>query len=179
MPQVLDAIEALLNREGVRPGIAVLTGSTRQDAVARSARALTGRIHSFAVLPVSQGESEGGREDRLPALPADPVAAVGAHPTSSTTRVDHERRIAAGGFPLALRRSGASRNRWFDDFVRPSIDRGAAELARVGQRQALAELLSLLAGRSAQFPPGVRCWEEGRTLPACTCHRTTARSAPR
>jgi len=150
VPQVLDAIKAKLNREGVRPGVAVLTGSTRQDAVPRTAQALTGRLHSFVILPLSQGEIAGVHEDLLPSIREDPVAAVAAHPTSSTTRGDYAGRIVAGGFPLALERTGISRNRWFDDYVRTSIDRDAAELARVGQRQSLAELLSLLAGQSAQ-----------------------------
>lgn len=150
VPQVLDAIKARLNREGVRPGVAVLTGSTRQDAVPRTAQALTGRLHSFVILPLSQGEIRGNHENLLPSLREDPAATVAAHPTSSTTRGDYTALIAAGGFPLALQRTGSSRNRWFDDYVRTSIDRDAAELARVGQRQSLAELLSLLAAQSAQ-----------------------------
>jgi hypothetical protein len=42
-PGVLDAIKARLNREGTLPGTAVLTGSTRHDALPRTAQALTGR----------------------------------------------------------------------------------------------------------------------------------------
>lgn len=150
VPQVLDAIKAKLNREGVRPGVAVLTGSTRQDAVPRTAQALTGRLHSFVVLPLSQGEIGSTHENLLPALREDAAETVAAHAASATTRDAYAARIAAGGFPLALRRTGSSRNRWFDDYVRTSIDRDAAELARVGQRQSLAELLSLLAARTAQ-----------------------------
>ncbi len=150
VPQVLDAIKTRLNREGTRPGVAVLTGSTRQDAVPRTAQALTGRLHSFVILPLSQGEIGGVFEDLLPSLREDPAATVAAHPTSSISRGDVAARIAAGGFPLALRRAGGSRNRWFDDYVRSSIERDATELARVGQRQSLSELLSLLAGQSAQ-----------------------------
>lgn len=150
VPQVLDAIKARLNREGVRPGVAVLTGSTRQDAVPRTAQALTGRLHSFVILPLSQGEIRGDHENLLSSLREDPAATVAAHPTSATSRGDYAEIIAAGGFPLALQRTGSSRDRWFDDYVRTSVDRDAAELARVGQRQALADLLSLLAARSAQ-----------------------------
>lgn len=150
VPQVLDAIKARLNREGVRPGVAVLTGSTRQDAVPRTAQALTGRLHSFVILPLSQGEIRGDHENLLSSLREDPVATVAAHPTSATSRGDYAEVIAAGGFPLALQRTGSARDRWFDDYVRTSVDRDAAELARVGQRQALADLLSLLAARSAQ-----------------------------
>lgn len=42
VPDVLDAIKARLNREGSRPGVAVITGSTRQDALPTTAQALTG-----------------------------------------------------------------------------------------------------------------------------------------
>lgn len=150
VPQVLDALKARLNREGTRPGLAVLTGSTRQDAVPRTAQALTGRLHNLVILPFSQGEIGGVYENLVPALLADPEAAVNAHPTSALTRGDYAERITAGGFPLALQRIGSARNRWFDNYVRTSIDRDAMELARIGQRQALAELLELAAGRSAQ-----------------------------
>jgi len=51
---------------------------------------------------------------------------------------------------LALRRCVAVRNRWFDDDVRTSIERDAAELARIGERQALADLLGRVAGQTAQ-----------------------------
>lgn len=150
VPQVLDALKARLNREGTRPGLAVLTGSTRQDAVPRTAQALTGRLHSLVILPFSQGEINGVHENLVPALLEDPEAAVMAHPTSVLTRSDYAELITAGGFPLALQRTGSARNRWFDNYVRTTIDRDAMELARIGQRQALAELLSLAAGRSAQ-----------------------------
>lgn len=148
--EVLDTIKAWLNRNGTRPGVAVLTGSTQQDSVPRAAQALTGRLHSFRVLPLSQGEIGGAYEDLIPALREDPASAVAAHATSTTSREEYASRIAAGGFPLALSRTGSARNRWFDDYVQTSIDRDAAELARIGRRQALSELVSLLAARSAQ-----------------------------
>jgi predicted AAA+ superfamily ATPase len=149
-PAVLDAIKARLNREGSRPGTAVITGSTRQDALPRTAQALTGRLHSLTIWPMSQGEISGLTEDLLIALRADPDAAVAAHPTSATTRADYVARVVAGGFPLALRRSGAARTRWFDNYVTQSIERDALELARVRQRQVLRDLLGRLAGRTGQ-----------------------------
>lgn len=70
---ILDAIKARLNREGTQPGTAVLTGSTRHDAIPRTAQALTGRMHVLTILPLSQGEIDGGPEDLLMALRADPA----------------------------------------------------------------------------------------------------------
>lgn len=149
-PGVLDAIKARLNREGTLPGTAVLTGSTRHDALPRTAQALTGRLHVMTIWPLSQGEIGGTVEDLVTALRDDPDGAVGAHPSSTTTRSDYIERVCAGGFPLALNRAGAARNRWFDGYVDQSLERDALELTRIRQRQVLRELLGRLAGRTGQ-----------------------------
>jgi len=149
-PQILDALKARLNREGTLAGTAVLTGSTRQDALPRTAQALTGRLHTMTIWPLSQGEIGGVTEDFLPALQADPDALVAARPSSRTTRKEYVDRLCAGGFPLALRRAGTARDRWFDDYTRQSLERDAVELVRIRQRAMLRELLGRLAGRTGQ-----------------------------
>jgi uncharacterized protein len=149
-PGVLDAIKARLNAEGTLPGTAVLTGSTRHDALPRTAQALTGRLHVMTIWPLSQGEIGGTIEDVVTALRDDPGGAVAAYPSSTTTREDYIERVCAGGFPLALRRAAGSRNRWFDDYVEQSIERDVLELSRVRQRQVLRDLLYRLAGRTGQ-----------------------------
>ncbi|MFT4218174.1 MAG: ATP-binding protein [Micropruina sp.] len=148
--EVLDALKARLNREGSLPGTAVLTGSTRHDALPRTAQALTGRLHVMTIWPLSQGELGGVREDLVEALRAEPDGTVAAHPTSATTRAEYVERVVAGGFPLAIRRAAAARNRWFDNYIDQSIERDAAELARLRQRQVLRDLLGRLAARTAQ-----------------------------
>lgn len=47
-------------------------------------------------------------------------------------------------------RAGADRGRWFDNYVRNSIERDAIELTRIRQRQAVADLLNVLAAQSGQ-----------------------------
>ena len=151
VPEVLDAIKTRLNRDGSRAGTAVITGSTRQDALPRTAQALTGRLHSVTIWPLSQGEIEGRQENLLEVLHADPDAAVAAYPTSDTTREGYVARACAGGFPLAVWRSESGRARWFDDYVRQSVERDAIELSRVRERQSLVELLAYLAGQTGQL----------------------------
>jgi predicted AAA+ superfamily ATPase len=152
VPEVLDALKARLNREGALPGTAVLTGSTRQDALPRTAQALTGRLHPMKIWPLSQGEIEGVTENLLVSLRDDPVHALAAHPTSQTSRADYVDRVCSGGFPLALRRArGAARNRWFDDYVTQSVERDAIELSRIRERQLLGQLLARLAGQTGQL----------------------------
>lgn len=151
VPEILDALKARLNREGSVPGTAVLTGSTRQDALPATAQALTGRLHTLTIWPLSQGEIGGVREDALARLREDPAAVVSAVPASDTSREDYARRVCAGGLPLALRRSGAARSRWFDDFVRASVERDALELSRIRERQAMTDLLGLMAAQTGQL----------------------------
>jgi predicted AAA+ superfamily ATPase len=150
VPDVLDAIKARLNREGSMPGTAVLTGSTRHDALPRTAQALTGRVHFLTIWPLSQGEIDGITEDLVVELRKDPAATVAALPSSTTVRAEYVDRVCAGGFPIALQRSGASRDRWFDDYLRQSVERDALELVRVRQRQVLRELLDRMAGQTGQ-----------------------------
>ena len=151
VPDVLDAIKTKLNREGSRPGVAVITGSTRQDALPRTAQALTGRLHTVTIWPLSQGELTGSRENLLEVLRSHPETAMAQQATSSTPREEYVARVCAGGLPLAVRRSESARARWFDDFVRQSVERDALELSQVRERQALADLLARLASQTGQL----------------------------
>jgi predicted AAA+ superfamily ATPase len=54
VPQLLDAIQAELNRDA-RPGRFVITGSARHDALPATAHSLTERLHRMTVYPFSQG----------------------------------------------------------------------------------------------------------------------------
>lgn len=151
VPDILDALKARLNREGSLPGTAVITGSTRQVALPVTAQALTGRLHTLTIWPLSQGEMAGVREDLLEALREDPDGVIRRATSSTTTRRDYVERVCAGGLPLALRRTGAARARWFDGFVRASVERDAVELSRIRERQAMTDLLSLVAAQTGQL----------------------------
>lgn len=148
VPELLDVIKAELNVDG-RPGRFLLTGSTRHDALPRAAQALTGRLHVVDVLPLSQGELAGSSEHALRSLLDDPARLVTPTP-SPTTRSDYVRRVCVGGFPLAQGRTDRARHRWFDDYVRLTLERDVAELAQLRQRDKLPVLLARLAGQTAQ-----------------------------
>lgn len=72
VPEILDAIKAELNTD-TRPGRYVLTGSTRYSVLPQAAQSLTGRAHVINVLPLSQGELHGRRENFIDRLWADPA----------------------------------------------------------------------------------------------------------
>ncbi len=149
VPELLDAIKAELNRDG-SPGRFVLTGSTRYATLPAAAQALTGRAHRIDVLPLSQGEVAGIREDFAEALLSDPLSLVDPR-LSAIAREEYVSRVVAGGFPPVLRRARpADRARWFDDYVNLVIERDVMELTRVRQRRQLPLLLRQLASQTAQ-----------------------------
>jgi hypothetical protein len=149
VPAILDAIKAELNRD-LRAGRFLLTGSTRYEALPLAAQSLTGRLHLLSVWPLSQGEIANDQENLLEVLLTDSSSAV-ISTLSTTTRSEYITRISAGGFPIALARTtAASRNRWFDDYVRLVLERDVRELARIRQREQLPGLLRRLASQTAQ-----------------------------
>lgn len=150
VPIALDVIKSALNR-GPSSDRFLLTGSTRHDSLPPAAQALTGRLSTLTVYPLSQGEIDGTPETFLERLFDDPGAVVEARRVSGTGRDDYIERIVTGGFPLALIRSKAtSRNRWFDNYVKLTLERDVRELSRVRQGDQLERLLHTLAGQTAQ-----------------------------
>ncbi|MCY3948506.1 MAG: ATP-binding protein [Acidimicrobiaceae bacterium] len=147
-PVILDAMKAELNRD-LAPGRFVITGSTRFDALPAAAQALTGRIHIIDVLPFSQGELAGREEQFLSVALSEPASLVSAG-RSDTTRAEHIDRLCAGGMPLAVARTPQGRRRWFDDYVRVSLQRDIRGLAKIRQGALLPALLRRLAGQTAQ-----------------------------
>ena len=99
VPELLDAIKAELNRNG-SPGRYVLTGSTRYATLPATAQALTGRAHRVEILPLSQGEIEGHREDFAEVLTNDPASLLDAR-LPAIGRDEYIGRVLAGGFPRA------------------------------------------------------------------------------
>ncbi len=150
VPAVLDAIKAQLNRDS-RPGRFVLAGSTRHDALPLAAQSLTGRLHLLTVWPLTQGEIEGVQESLLQALLDDPMGAAPGGMVSDARREDYVARITAGGMPIALsRHTLASRDRWFDDYVRLLIERDVPDLSALRHRERLPALLRRLAAQTGQ-----------------------------
>jgi predicted AAA+ superfamily ATPase len=103
VPELLDAIKAELNRDSA-PGRFVLTGSTRYATLPAAAQALTGRAHMIDVLPLSQGEITGIREDFTEILLSDPALLVDSR-LPVIAREEYITRLTTGGFPPALRRA--------------------------------------------------------------------------
>jgi predicted AAA+ superfamily ATPase len=148
-PPVLDAIKAELNKRDA-PGRFLLAGSTRHDALPITAQSLTGRLNRLPVYPLTQTEIEGTGVNLVHTMFEEPESLVWRE-TSTTAREDYIERVADGGFPLALARSSrASKNRWFDDYTKLTLERDATEFATIKRANLLPALLASLAGQTAQ-----------------------------
>jgi uncharacterized protein len=148
-PQILDAIKAELNAH-TSPGRFVLAGSARHDALPAAAQALTGRLSRLPVYPLSQGELAEVHEDFLTCALSSPTELVTTR-VSTTLRDEYIARMCTGGFPLAIAATDRGRQRWFDDYVKLTLERDVRELSKLRQGPQLANLLRRLAGQTAQI----------------------------
>jgi uncharacterized protein len=148
-PMLLDSIKGELNKDE-SPGRFVLTGSTRHDALPQIAQALTGRLQVVPIYPLTQAEIEGSKHDLVAQLFNDARATIPSA-DSKTSRGEYIERIVAGGFPAALARSDlSSRNRWFESYLKMTLERDALELKKIKENGTLAGVLKKLAGQTAQ-----------------------------
>ena len=146
VPELLLEIKASVD-EDRRPGRFVLTGSADVLTLPRVAETLAGRMEVLRLWPLSQGEIEGRREGFLDALLAGAPDALEAG-APAAERGGLSARIAAGGFPEAVERQGARRQRWFDGYLDTMLQREVRELANVAGLSDLPRLMLLLAART-------------------------------
>ncbi|MDP3972998.1 MAG: ATP-binding protein [Candidatus Nanopelagicales bacterium] len=153
-PVVLDAIKAELNR-GSRAGSFVLTGSARHDQLPAAAQALTGRLTTLTLYPLSQAEIGAVRPTFVAQLlqgEAEDVVARSNQATEATARSDYIARVVTGGFPLAVAAPSAhDRNRWIDSYVRLTLERDVTDLRRLRRGQFLRPVLDRVAGQTGQL----------------------------
>ena len=149
-PALLAAIKAELNEE-LRPGRFILTGSTRSTASPGVAEYLAGRVNVLPILPFSQGEIAGTREDFVEMLLFGEPSRLLTSARSETSREEYAQRITAGGMPIALSRTVVARNRWFDDYIDLVLERGVVEVSKIRQRRQLPVLLRHLAAQTGQL----------------------------
>ncbi|MBA3866138.1 MAG: DUF4143 domain-containing protein [Solirubrobacterales bacterium] len=73
---------------------------------------------------------------------------ISAAPVGREAFVD---RIAAGGYPEALKRSGARRASWFENYLKTTLDRDLRDISDAQKLGQIPRLLKLLAGRAANL----------------------------
>ena len=145
VPELFLPLKAAVDRDR-RAGKFILTGSANVLLLPNVADTLVGRMAIFRLWPLSQLE--------LTASPAKPSSIIDNlfHNTHlPKVKVDKTlvSRVAKGGYPEALRRSGKRLSAWFGDYLTTLIERDIRDLSRISGLTDLPKLLRLLALRSA------------------------------
>jgi predicted AAA+ superfamily ATPase len=149
-PALLEAIKSRVDRERRgnprAAGLFLLTGSANVWVTLKVADSLAGRAERIRLLPLSQGEIRGRREQfidelfdgRVPALTDVPA---GRSPISEL--------VVTGGYPEMLARTDQRRrSRWIQSYLEMILERDVQDLSvRAQQLDELPRLLELAAAR--------------------------------
>jgi predicted AAA+ superfamily ATPase len=146
-PELLLAVKSRLDRDDT-PGQFLLTGSANLRRIPTVADALPGRVDYLTLWPFTQGEVARRRERLLERLFAGDVPKTSGAPVG---RGEYADMLLAGGFPEAVRRSRASRKRFFDSYLATIVERDIADTSRVHDPASVGALVRLLAARSGSI----------------------------
>jgi predicted AAA+ superfamily ATPase len=146
-PDLLLAIKSAVDRNP-EPGQFLLTGSANILTSRKVKDALTGRMDTISLWPLSQSEVRGGEVNFVDSLFASTPpwiedAPVGRDAFAAT--------LAEGGYPEARRREGERRRRWFRNYVDTILDRDLRELSDAIKLDEMPRLLRLLASQAANL----------------------------
>ena len=146
-PALFPALKMDIDRRRIE-GRFLLIGSSHVLLLPKLADSLAGRLQLLRLHPLSQSELASEPPGFLDALFS------GAFGTWQTERLAHElaERVAAGGYPPALkRRPGRRRANWYRDYADAIVQRDIRDLARISAMDALRRLLTLAASQTARL----------------------------
>lgn len=146
-PDLLLAVKAAVDADPA-PGQFLLTGSANVLTNRKVNDALTGRMEIVTLWPLAQSEIEGRQINLVDALfEAQPPRVEGA-PKGRDAFVA---RVAAGGYPEAIKRSGRRREAWFENYLTTTLDRDLRDISDAHRLDRVPSLLRMLASRAANL----------------------------
>lgn len=144
-PNLLLALKKAVDHDQ-SPGQFLITGSANILTSKKVKDALTGRIDTVSLWPLSQAEVAGTANNFVDTLLAgSPPQVVGA----SVGRDAFVSVVAAGGYPEARRRAPARRDRWFRNYLDSTLDRDLRDVSEALKLEEMPRLLRLLATQAA------------------------------
>lgn len=146
-PDLLLAIKRAVDRD-LTPGRFLLTGSANPLTARQVKDALTGRMETVRLWPLSQSEIHGSSDNFVDALFATEPPRVAGAAVGRRAFVDL---VAAGGFAEARLRSGRRRARWFASYLDTTLDRDLREISDARKLHEVPRLLRLLASQAANI----------------------------
>ncbi len=145
-PGLFPSIKLAVDRNRTA-GRFILTGSVNVLQMARIKESLAGRMDILRLHPFSQNELEQTTPGFLDAL-FSPDFPIRQDLPSNDQIID---RVAAGGYPAALRRSEARRANWYQTYIETLVERDAPIIAEIHSLETLPQLLALAAAQTAQL----------------------------
>ena len=154
VPQIFSSLKLAVDRTGTL-GRFVLTGSSNVLLAPELTDSLAGRMETVRLHPLAQCELV---EPNYPALAVDSSPGFldsllqRRFATRNAQRLGPElsQRIAAGGYPAALRRQpGRRQSNWYRNFLDAQVLGDVRELARIRSIDVLPRLLAVAASNTA------------------------------
>ena len=155
-PVILDEVQRALELflpiklavdEQRQPGQFVLTGSANVLTLPRLGDSLAGRMEILQLMPLSQGEMEGRREQFIDWVCGDEFQCT---QYAALPRAELWQRMIRGGYPEVQGRSSQrGRESWFASYVTTLVERDLRDLSQVRDLHDFPRLLDYLVTRSA------------------------------
>jgi len=145
VPEMFHAIKRSVDARR-KPGRFLLTGSAQALVLPKLSESLAGRMEVLTLWPFSQGEIASRREGFVDACFAREFKPGNFADTDWPSLAG---RIAIGGYPEVLARTGAARRHaWFGAYITTVLERDVRDLANVTGLRDLPRLLRLAASRA-------------------------------
>jgi len=149
-PQLFQAIKASVDRDR-RPGRFLLTGSADVMLLPKVSESLAGRMEIHTLWPFSQGEISAVKETFIDRLFTESNE-FQILPHSDVRPLDVAERVAIGGYPEMIKRSGESRRAsWYGSYITTILQRDIRELANIEGLTDMPRILSLVAARASSL----------------------------
>ena len=146
IPSLLPAIKKAVD-EDTRPGQYLLTGSANIQTLPTVRESLAGRIAKIRLRPLAQGEV-------IKNTPRFIDSAFKQAFLQSHTHYDRDALLEIafrGGFPEPMTLQNRGRKRWHTDYIGAILERDLKEIAKIHRKNAMRELVNLLAAWSGKF----------------------------
>jgi predicted AAA+ superfamily ATPase len=146
VPSLLPAIKKAVD-EDTRSGQYLLTGSANIQSLPTVIESLAGRIAKIRLRPLSQGEVSKKTIRFLESAFIQSFA-------GSNDCYDRDALLTIafrGGFPEAMVLGERGRKRWHTDYIDAMLERDLKEIARIHRKNAIRELVNVLAAWSGKF----------------------------
>lgn len=146
-PDLLLAIKSAVDKD-LTPGQFFITGSANVLRNRKVLDALTGRVEIVELWPLAQAEIEESDHNFVESLFSGAPPDVGDAQVGIGSLAD---RLSAGGYPEARMREGIRRSRWFDSYLKTTLEKDLESITDAYKLKEVPRLLRLLASQAASI----------------------------